>query len=145
MATIFLSDSEKKELAAAISAAEENTIGEIRVYLEKHCREEPLNRALKVFRQLKMEKTQERTGVLIYVAHDDRKLAIIGDKGIHEKVPENFWDEVKSEMTSNFAEGNFLAGLKLAISRCGDHLHKNFPSRSANPNELSNEVVIGDE
>ena len=145
MATSFLSDPEKQELAAAISAAEEGTRGEIRVYLEKHGKEEALDRALKVFRQLKMHETEGNTGVLIYVAYDDRKLAILGDRGIHEKVPENFWDDVKAGMVANFAEGKFLTGLKEAISKCGEHLKKHFPSTDHNPNELSNEVVIGDE
>jgi uncharacterized membrane protein len=144
MATAFLSSHDKKEIAAAIQEAEKNTIGEIRVFVEKKCNEAPLQRALKMFHKLKMHQTKAHTGVLIYVAHDDHKLAILGDEGIHAKVPENFWDEAKNLMTQYFSEGKFAEGLKQAIAKCGEQLKKHFPSTGSNPNELSNEVIIGD-
>jgi len=144
MAIAFLSAHEKKEIAAAIKEAEKNTIGEIRVFVEKKCDEDPLHRALKIFHKLKMQQTKAHTGVLIYVAHDDHKLAILGDEGIHSKVPENFWDEAKNLMTQYFSEGKFGEGLKQAIATCGEQLKKHFPSTGSNPNELSNEVIIGD-
>jgi uncharacterized membrane protein len=144
MASAFLSAHDKKEIAAAIQLAEKDTIGEIRVFVEKKCDEDPLQRALKHFHKLKMHETKGHTGVLIYVAHDDRKLAIVGDEGIHSKVPENFWDDVKNLMTQFFSEAKFAEGLKHAIAKCGEHLKKHFPSSGSNPNELSNEVIIGD-
>jgi uncharacterized membrane protein len=144
-ATDFLSEEEKKEIALAIQAAEGNTIGEIRVYLEKKCKDDAMTRALKIFRQLKMELTKDRTGVLIYIAHDDRVFAILGDQGINEKVPENFWDEVKEMMAARFAEGNFVSGIKSAIAQCGTHLQKHFPRHEQDTNEVSDEVVIGNE
>ncbi|MEO5673960.1 MAG: TPM domain-containing protein [Chitinophagales bacterium] len=144
-ATDFLSDEEKKEIALAIQAAEGGTIGEIRVYLEKKCKDDAMTRALKIFGQLKMELTKDRTGVLIYIAHDDRVFAILGDEGINAKVPENFWDEVKELMAASFAEGNFVSGIKSAIGQCGIHLQKHFPGHEQDTNELSDEVVIGNE
>src|SRR6266576_5613757 len=122
MATAFLSAHDKKEIATAIKEAERNTIGEIRVFVEKKCDEGPLERPLKIFHKLKMHHTKAHTGVLIYVAHDDHKLAIIGDEGIHSKVPENFWDDVKNLMMQLFSEGKFAEGLKKAIAMCGEHL-----------------------
>lgn len=53
-----------------------------------------------------MEQTKLKTGILIYIAHVDRVFAIIGDKGINEKVPANFWDETKMLMESYFKEEN---------------------------------------
>ena len=145
MASSFLSDPEKKEIAVAIQQAEKDTIGEIRVYIEKKSGKEALERAFEIFQRLKMHDTKERTGVLLYIAHDDRQLAIIGDKGIHEKVPENFWDNVKEAMMGHFREGNFSHGLKHAIEICGVQLKTHFPAKAINPNELSDDVVIGDE
>ncbi|HYV92318.1 MAG TPA: TPM domain-containing protein [Chitinophagales bacterium] len=145
MATSFLSAHDKKEIAAAIQEAEKNTIGEIRVFVEKKCDENPLERSLKIFHKLKMHQTKAHTGVLIYVAHDDHKLAILGDEGIHSKVPENFWDDVKNMMVQFFTDGKFAEGLKQAVVKCGEHLQKHFPSTGSNPNELSNEVITGDQ
>ena len=144
-ASSFLSTEEKQEIASAIHDAEQNTIGEIRVFIEKKCKEDAVQRALKVFNKLKMYQTRGHTGVLIYVAHDDHKLAILGDEGIHSIVPENFWDDAKNLMVQFFKEGKFADGLKQAISRCGEHLKKHFPLKGKNPNELSDEVIIGNE
>ena len=139
----FLSDSEKKEIAHAIAEAESHTSGEIRVYIERKCKGDEKKRAIKIFHQLKMHRTIFHTGVLVYIAHEDRAFAIIGDRGIHEKVPENFWDDVKELMKNHFVEGKFAEGISKAIKLCGEHLKKHFPSDGHNPDELSNEVVIG--
>jgi uncharacterized membrane protein len=141
----FLTEAEKKEIADCIAVAERNTTGEIRIFLEKHCKEDPAKHAVKIFQGLKMTKTLFHTGVLIYVAHVDHALAIVGDQGINEKVPPAFWDDVKEELLLHFREGKYTVGLKNAITQCGYHLKKHFPTDSDNPNELSNEVVIGNE
>ena len=144
-ASSFLSDKEKHEIALAIHEAEQHTRGEIRVYIEKKCKEDVMDHALKIFHRLNMHHTKERNGVLIYVAYDDHVFAILGDKGIHEKVPENFWDDVKEQLTKNFAEGKFMEGLKQAILTCGGHLKKHFPEKGKDTNELSDEVAFGNE
>lgn len=141
----ILTETNKKEIAAAIREAEENTIGEIRVFLEKKCDKDVLDRSLEVFEKLKMTETKLQTGVLIYIAHQDKQFAIIGDKGIHEKVPSTFWDDVKEQMQNHFAAGNFITGITEAIFLSGNHLTKHFPIDGSNPNELSNEVVINDD
>jgi uncharacterized membrane protein len=92
-ASSFLSDKEKHEIALTIHEAELHTRGEIRLYIEKKCKGDVMERALKIFHQLNMHHTKERNGVLIYVAYVDHVFAILGDKGIHEKVPEHFWDD----------------------------------------------------
>ena len=45
---------------------------------------------MEVFRNLNMEDTQERNGVIIYVAVKSKQFAIYGDKGINEKVGADF-------------------------------------------------------
>jgi uncharacterized membrane protein len=144
-ASSFLSKKEKQEIALTIHEAEQHSRGEIRVFIEKKCKQDVMERALKIFHQLNMHHTKERNGVLIYVAYIDHVFAILGDKGIHEKVPENFWDDVKELLAKNFAEGKFTEGLKQAILQCGEHLKKHFPAKRNDTNELSDEVVFGDE
>ena len=144
-APAFLSEEEKKEVAAAIKKAEEQTFGEIRVYLEKKCKGDSYSRALKIFHTLHMNETRLHSGVLIYLAYDDHVFAIVGDQGIHEKVPSTFWDDVKETMRLHFASGNFKHGITEAVVLCGNHLKKHFPTGDNNPNELSNEVITGDE
>jgi uncharacterized membrane protein len=140
----FLSADEKKEVAQAIALAERNTSSEIRVFIEKKCKEDPVKRAVAVFRQLEMQRTMFHTGVLIYIASADQSVAIIGDQGIHEKVPENFWDDEVALLKGFFAEGKFAEGIIAAVAACGVQLHKHFPMDGSNPDELSNQVVIGE-
>ena len=91
----FFTPAQKTAMVAAIRQAEKDTSGEIRIHFENHCRKNVLDRAAQVFADLKMHKTALRNGVLIYVALEDKQLAILGDAGINAKVPDHFWDDKK--------------------------------------------------
>ncbi len=67
MIQFFRSDEEDR-IIRAIQEAEKHTSGEIRVHLEKDCRKPVLDEAVRVFHKLKMDKTELRNGVLIFVA-----------------------------------------------------------------------------
>jgi uncharacterized membrane protein len=96
-----------------------------------------------VFEKLKMHETDLRNGVLFYVATESKKFAIIGDKGINEKVAADFWDCTKDIMLSHFKNGNFKQGLIDGVLRAGEQLKKHFPYQSDDINELSNEISKG--
>jgi len=139
----FLTKAEEQEIVEAIGKAEKNTSGEIRVHIEKETSVAALDRAKEVFRNLNMENTQERNGVIIYVAVKSHQFAIYGDKGINEKVGLDFWDCTKDAMASQFKNGNFKQGLVDGILRAGEQLKKHFPYQSDDTNELSNEISKG--
>src|SRR5262249_26316728 len=89
----FLSEPDFDVIAGAIRAAESRTSAEIRVHLERRVprrlfrrRHDVLARARQVFRRLGMHRTADRHGVLIYVAVMERRLAVVGDEGIHARV-----------------------------------------------------------
>lgn len=140
----FLTKAEEQEIVEAIGKAEKNTSGEIRVHIEKENTIAPLDRAMEVFRTLNMENTQERNGVIIYVAVKSKQFAIYGDKGINEKVTDDFWDCTKEVMQNHFKNGNFKQGLIDGILRAGEQLQKYFPYTHDDTNELSNEISIGE-
>ena len=77
-ASSFLSDQEQANVLAAISDAESQTSGEIRLHLESRCKGDVLDRAAVVFETLAMHKTALRNGVLFYLATEDRKLLFSG-------------------------------------------------------------------
>ena len=139
----FFNQQEKERIASAIATAEKQTSGEIRVHLDKTCAGDVLDRAAYVFAKLEMHKTTLRNGVLIYLSVQDKKLAIIGDKGINSKVPEDFWEQIKSNMISRFKEKQFAEGLCEAILKAGEQLKAHFPWDSADKNELSDEISYG--
>ena len=127
-----------------IVLAEKNTSGEIRIHLDKKCSTDPVEAAIKVFEKLGMTNTKDRNGVLIYLALKDKKMAIIGDTGIDEKVPDDFWESIKNTMVKNFKEGKFMEGICEAIKESGIKLSTYFPYQSDDENELSDEISIGE-
>lgn len=141
----YFSEGDKIQIKNAIRAAELNTSGEVRVHIEKHCKGEVLDRAAYIFEKLEMHKTELRNGVLFYLAVDDRKFAILGDAGINQKVPEDFWEEIKKEMLAQFKEGNFTQGLSEGIREAGKQLKAHFPHQQDDVNELSDEISFGKE
>lgn len=78
----FLSAAEKEQVVAAIRAAEAMTSGEIRVHLDRRCKGDPQDAAKRVFEKIGMDRTDEKNGVLLYLAVKDHSFAVIGDSGI---------------------------------------------------------------
>ena len=140
----LFNDEEQQRIRQAIERAEKNTSGEIRICVEKTCSEEPLDRAATYFFKLEMEKTQLRNGVLIYLAANDRKFAIIGDSGINQLVPADFWDKTKEAMLQCFKEGDLIQGLVTGIERAGKQLQRYFPILTGDRNELSDDIAFMD-
>lgn len=140
--TIF-TQTEQDQITAAIREAEMNTSGEIRVHIESSCKGDVLDQAAYIFKKLEMHKTELRNGVLFYLAVKNRKFAILGDAGINLKVPENFWDETKDLVLSEFQQGKFADGLSKGIQLAGHQLKKHFPHQEDDVNELSDEISFG--
>jgi uncharacterized membrane protein len=139
----FLSKEEEQEIVEAIRVAEKNTSGEIRVHLEKTTELDPFDRALEVFNELKMDETQLKNGVLIYLAVEDKTFVICGDYGINDVVANDFWDSTKEVMVAHFKNGNYKQGLVDGILIAGEQLKKHFPWSEDDTNELSNEISKG--
>src|SRR5690606_604085 len=136
----FLSEEEEAEVVEAIRRDEKKTSGEIRVHIEKTSNGDIWDRAMEVFHLLKMDNTKQDNGVLIYVAIDDRKFIIYGDKGINAVVPKDFWESTKDAIASQFKNGNFKQGLIDGILRAGRELQAHFPWEEGDINELSDKI-----
>ena len=139
----FLTKEEEQEIVEAIRMAEKETSGEIRVHIEKTTSMDAYDRAMEVFHFLKMDQTQLKNGVLIYLAVEDHTFVICGDKGINDVVQPDFWDCTKDIMVAHFKNGNFKQGLIDGIRRAGEQLNKYFPWEHGDTNELSNEISKG--
>ena len=139
-ASKFFTKEQQAQILAAVKEAENETSGEIRVHIETYCHEDVLDRAAWVFKKLGMHNTDERNGVLFYLAISHRKFAVIGDAGINSKVPDGFWDDVKDLLQNKFREGKFSEGLSEGIILAGEHLKKHFPHSKDDINELPDEI-----
>ena len=139
------SPEEHHRIISAIKEAERNTSGEIRLFVEKHCKGDVMDRAAFIFGELNMHKTKLRNGVLFYLATQSRKFAVLGDAGINALVPNDFWDNIKEVMRKYFAAGDFVYGLSEGMKMSGKALKQYFPYKTDDLNELSDEIVFGKE
>jgi len=143
-ASTFFDEEQKRQIVSAIEAAEKNTSGEIRLHVEMRCHGDIMKRAAIVFEKLKMHRTELRNGVLFYMAVADRQFAIIGDKGINDKVPGDFWNDIEKHMAGLFAKGLFTEGVTDGIRMAGEQLKLHFPYQSDDVNELSDEISFNE-
>ena len=140
----FLTQEEEQEIVQAIQIAEKDTSGEIRVHIEKTTSIDAFDRALEVFHLLKMDETQLKNGVLIYLAVDDKSFVICGDEGINDVVENDFWNSTKDAIAVHFKKGDFKQGLIDGILKAGEQLKTYFPYQEGDVNELSNEISKGE-
>lgn len=136
----FLDKEGRELIVSAIKEAEKNTSGEIRVHIDDVCKGDAYSKAVEVFYKLGMDKTVSRNGVLIYVACNSKVFAIVGDKGINDAVPENFWHDVSAHIHDSFAAGHFAEGLADAVMMAGAKLKDYFPYTPDDVNEQSDEI-----
>ena len=136
----FLTAEQQETVVAAVRCAERGTSGEIRIHIDANCTGDPVKRAEEVFVKLGMHRTELRNGVLIYLACNSKVFAIIGDKGINDVVPEDFWNDVVQNMSDHFRKGDFTAGLSEAALMVGEKLKAYFPYQEDDVNELPDEI-----
>ncbi|CAG4988990.1 hypothetical protein DYBT9275_00200 [Dyadobacter sp. CECT 9275] len=142
--SLFFGEEEQQQIVAAIREAEKQTSGEIKVHVERNCNTpDAMERAKEVFGFLNLHQTAQKNGVLFYLAYEDRKFAVLGDSGIHEKVSDIFWNSTKDLLRSYFSQNQFTQGLCLGIKEAGEQLKKHFPYRSDDINELPDDISFG--
>lgn len=135
---------EEERIVSAIRAAELRTSGEIRVFIESRCRfVDPVDRAAEVFFGLKMEQTEDRNGVLLYVAMKDHQLAVFGDEGIHKIVGSEFWYKEVDKILKEFNAAHYVDGIIEIVKDIGEALVKHFPYEQEDKNELPDNIVFG--
>ena len=140
----FIPSEGQRRIAAAITAAERHTTGEICVHVTPRCRGNVVKRATRTFDRLHLYTTKRRNAVLIFIAYEDRKFAILGDTAINDAVPQGFWDGEVEELGRYLKAGRPVDGLCDIIARIGERLSEFFPGERDDENELSNEVSFDD-
>jgi uncharacterized membrane protein len=140
----FLGKLEHDRIVDTIREAESKTSGEIRVFVQRgKLNVDPVIVAQEKFQRLGMYKTRERNAVLIFVAPRAHKFAVVGDKAIHEKCGEEFWQRIVEGMRAHFQNEKFSHALTDAIKEVGEVLAAHFPRTRANANELPDEIAEG--
>jgi uncharacterized membrane protein len=138
------SEADEQRIVEAIRQAEMRTSGEIRIYIEHRCKfVDPVDRAAELFFGLQMEQTQDRNGVLIYLAMKDRQLDVFGDEGIHRIVGSEFWNREVAKILAEFGTLHYVDGITTIIHDIGEVLQEKFPYHSEDRNELPDNIIFG--
>ncbi len=141
---MFFTEEEQKRIVSAIKEAEKNTSGEIKIHISSTSAwDDVVERAAAIFDELEMEKTNQRNGVLIYIAKEDRQFAIWADSGINAVVPEGYWESTIDLMRSYMKVGQHAEGVIKGIHMIGVKLKAYFPYQKDDTNELSDEISFG--
>lgn len=141
----FFSEEENEKIVQSIQEAEKETSGEIRIFIENHCKYvDALDRAVEIFNNLQMANTELRNGVLFYLAVKDKQVAIYADKGIHEAAGQSYWQKAVKDIISVFSRDSLVAGITTSIYKIGQALKSHFPyDKDVDKNELPDEIVFG--
>ena len=141
----FFSAEDKAQIVEAIRMAEKETSGEIRVYVEsKNSYVDAIDRAAEIFFKLKMQNTDHRNAVLLYIAMDHQELALFADEGIYQKAGAEYWNEAVKNMIGQFTKDNISNGIEQCIGQIGQTLKEKFPYiPTEDKNELPDEIVFG--
>lgn len=143
-------------LAAQVANSESGHSGEIRIYVEAGL---PLNylwqtasmaqitheRALAMFGKLRVWDTENNNGVLIYLLLAERRIEIVADRGLNERVATGTWPHLVMAMSTAFKAGDFEGGLKQAVQEVSALLQLHFALTGGqhNPNELPDLPLLG--
>jgi uncharacterized membrane protein len=130
-------------IARAVASAEQLTSGQVRVHLEERCVGDPLAQAGAAFQRIGMHRTRLRNSVLLYLALDDHRFAVLGDSAIHERVGAGFWDSVRDALRGELHAGRMRDGIVAAVLEIGRVLGQHFPNRPDDVDELSDSVSVG--
>lgn len=143
----YFSDDDFLRISSKIKELERSTSGEICVsikegkpFLKK--RKSVRELAISEFIRLGIKKTQDNTGVLIFILLKEREFYILADQAINQKVNENTWDGIKEEMQKMFKHGDFCKGILSGLEQIGKILSRHFPIKEGDVDELSNKVVL---
>ena len=135
---------DRERIKEAIQKAEHRTSGEICVSVAPLFWGSVEKAADKAFDRMGVARTKDRNGVLLFVVPSRRKFVVLGDRGIHERVGQDFWDTVAAAMSDKFRQGRFTDGLVQAIEVVGEQLSAHFPYDPAtDKDELSDDVDFG--
>ena len=129
-------------IADAVRRAELRTSGEIRVHVVTRLLplENARRRAVRDFHRLGMDRTRDRTGVLLFLAVKSRRFEIVADRGIDARVGGGAWREIAAGITARIQQDGIASGLCHGVGRIGRFLAEHFPIADDDTNELPNRV-----
>ncbi len=109
--------------------------------LQSEIEEEVYQRAIQAFYENKVSITKDRTGIMIFISMLEKKVEILADCGINEKVGKEYWNDLVNALIKQIREGHEIEGIINTIHSCGNSLNKFFPIQEDDINEITNKLI----
>jgi putative membrane protein len=97
--------------------------------------------AIRQFFAQGLDKTEHRTGVLIFASVAERYVEIVADAGINEKVAPQVWNQAINKLTMAIKAGRAADGFVAAIEQCGAILAAHFPPGALKRDQLPDKLL----
>lgn len=94
------------------------------------------------FHRLGIQKTKDRSGILVFVSIFEHKVIVLADEGIAQRLKPQMWEEIVENLTRSLRQNQLAQGLTQSIKSLGDLLQVHFPAGSGAHDELKNTLVI---
>jgi len=130
---------DKVKVKRAIQKAESRTSGQICVSLSPPFWGDVRKVAESVFERLGLASTEDRNAVLFFVVPARHKFVVLGDRGLHEKVGQEFWYSIARTVAERFRQGDFTDGIVAGIEVVGEGLARHFPRLDNGANDWPDE------
>lgn len=137
----FITDEEEARLVEAIRCEEKRTNAEIRVCVTDKLIFRPKRYAWRLFERIGMRDTKNRNAALIVMMPRVKQIVMIGDTGLDNKVPAEYWEESVKAMVKRMHEAGPLASLEEGLQRLGETLSQHWPATDDDVNELPDEIL----
>ncbi|HCX73633.1 MAG TPA: hypothetical protein DHM37_07940 [Candidatus Cloacimonas sp.] len=99
-------------------------------------------RAMQHFMQSGVSYTRDRTGILIFISYLEKRVILLADSAINEKIEQHEWQKIVDHIVAGIKEDKLTQNLVDAINDCGNLLQKYFPIKKDDTNELDNNIEI---
>lgn len=117
---------DRARIADAIARAEDGTTGRIAVRVIPDKSVDAFERATHEFARTGLHRHDAANAALLLVAPTARRFAVVGDRALHERVGNAFWDSIVAEAQPFFGRGDLTGGIVHAVGRVGEALHAHF-------------------
>jgi len=101
-----------------------------------------IERATRYFMESGVYNTKDRTGILIFISNMERRVELLADSGINEKILPEKWQNIVNNIIIGVKQKEIAAHLSESIIECGNLLTQHFPIQSDDQNELTDNIKI---
>lgn len=88
-----------------------------------------------------LHNTRDDNGILLYISVFERRVWVLGDHGINDRIDPRTWQEIVDLVTKGIRQGTSCQAICDGIERIGSILEEHFPIQADDKNELHNLII----